>query len=337
MHDEQVWAQLDLRTQTICRILDYVLEGETAPPDLLLHEDSAEDNNEEDERLQEALEALKRDEDIDMDDFLARYGLNESDLNDSEDDDLEEESSSENVGEEDMQEDISPLRDPSPSEGEASEFHSLTKASTRKRGKLSESDDNIVDLSDFNPDTDHAHSSPHGQLTGADSDEDDEEIDLFASVHSDVDFPSGEKTAQGTYYYPVEMPAKLSLDIFYRDFFEPRSNIQKTFSKHSSNSQVRFHENVRVRKIKATGKNRSLRDDLTTDEDDFESESDSNDGRDNFDIQSESTDSGESREEGSNEGSVDESTEGTAIQRLKHDLFAEEAEEKNGGNTSVVK
>jgi hypothetical protein len=69
--------------------------------------------------------------------------------------------------------------------------------------------------------------------------------------------------------------------MFYCDFFEPPSNLRRTSNNPSSNSQVRFHENVRVRKFKAT--------------------------------------------------------EGVVIQRLKEDLFAEEAEEKYDGNTQVVK
>jgi U3 small nucleolar RNA-associated protein MPP10 len=136
----------------------------------------------------------------------------------------------------------------------------------------------------------------------------------------------------------IEVPLKsLSLDIFYRDFFEPPPKIQKTSAKRSNNSGVRFHENVRVRKIKATGKNRSLRDpdDFILDEDEDDSGDDFKDEEDNLSSQGETQDSDDSSENGSNAGSNDESVEGTTIQRLRHDLFAEEVEDNDDGNILV--
>jgi U3 small nucleolar RNA-associated protein MPP10 len=114
--------------------------------------------------------------------------------------------------------------------------------------------------------------------------------------------------------------------MFYRDFFEPPLNVQRTSFNPISNSQVRFHGNVRVRKIKATGKNRSLRDDdldddFMLDEDDSGSGTDDDDDDDEkLDVQNDSQDS--------EEGSEDESPEGATIQRLKLDLFAEEVLER---------
>lgn len=139
----------------------------------------------------------------------------------------------------------------------------------------------------------------------------------------------------------IAISVKLSLDPFYRDFFEPPSKIQRTSVKPISNSQVRFHENVRVRKIKATGKKRSLRNDtlddnFVLDEDDSGSGNGCNDDEDDLDVQSESQDSDEYLEEDPNVGSEDESPEGT-FQRLKFDLFAEEAEEKYDGNALILK
>jgi hypothetical protein len=72
-------------------------------------------------------------------------------------------------------------------------------------------------------------------------------------------------------------------------------------------------------------------------EEDSDSENDFNDDEGNLGAQGEFHDSDEYLEEGSTEDSENESTEGAVIQRLKHDLFAEEADEKYDGNTQVVK
>jgi U3 small nucleolar RNA-associated protein MPP10 len=199
------WAQLDLRTQTICRILDYVLEAELTSPDISSNQgDSVEEDNEEDDRLQKALEALKRDEDTGLDEFLAEYGLHESDLDDSQDDDDLNNSSPESDGEEEeMQEDISPLRDPSSSEDETEYLRSAMKPSRkRKRGESSELDDGFFDLAEFNAYTERAEakSSSRGRLGGDDSDEDEQEIDLFANVDPNVDWDDDGKAGQGMYY-----------------------------------------------------------------------------------------------------------------------------------------
>src|SRR6267378_4039377 len=57
MDDEQIWAQLDLRTKTVCRMLDFVLEGESEPQDEV-SEGGSEDG---DNALRRALEALEGD------------------------------------------------------------------------------------------------------------------------------------------------------------------------------------------------------------------------------------------------------------------------------------
>ena len=199
MDDEQIWAQLDLRAESICRILDYILEGELTSPDLSSNnedsveeeeeeeEEEVEEEEEEEERLQKALETLKRDEDIDLDEFLVQYGLDGSDSQDL------NESSSESYGEEEeeMQEDIFPLRDPSSSEQEDTENQqaSSKKSRKRKREELSELEDGFFDLAEFNAYTENAEakSSSRGRLGGDDSDENEEEIDIFASVGSHPD------------------------------------------------------------------------------------------------------------------------------------------------------
>jgi U3 small nucleolar RNA-associated protein MPP10 len=203
LDDEQIWAQVDLRTQTICQLLDHVLEGDVASSDLLSREDSAEDDEDADERLKKVLEALEQSEDIDIDEFLAQYGLDDSDSDDSQDDDdLEESTSESHPEEEEMQEDFSPLRDPSSSEEESECHHPLVRTSRkRKRGEPSELDDGFFDLAEFNAHTERAEamSSSRGRLAGGDSD-DDEEIDLFTSVDSNADLGDDGKDGGGMYY-----------------------------------------------------------------------------------------------------------------------------------------
>ncbi len=113
--------------------------------------------------------------------------------------------------------------------------------------------------------------------------------------------------------------------------------------KSNNDSQVRFHGDVRVKKIKATGKNRSLYDDDLDDDDEymFDGEDDS-EGSDNLDQTDENSDdsgsslqSDEEMEEGPSGSSEDDFGEGTTIQRFKHDLFAEGDEEENGGTLSL--
>ena len=181
MNDDQIWAQVDLRTQTICRMLEYVLEGEMEE---LGSEETSEDD---DERLRMALEALKADDDIDMEKFLENYGIDESELSDSQDEESEDVNSPSGEVDEAV-ENISPLRDPSSDEeNDSDEFYVSPKKLSKKRklGEVSELDDDFFDLAEFNAYTERAEakSSSRGRLAGSDSDEDDG-IDLFANIDS---------------------------------------------------------------------------------------------------------------------------------------------------------
>jgi len=178
MDDEQIWAQVDLRTQTICRMLEYVLEGEMEE----FGEGSEGNSEDDDERLRQALEALKADDDIDMETFLENYGIDESELEESED-------VSSQSGDDEAVENISPLRDPSSDEeNDSDEFYVSPKKLSKKRklGEVSELDDDFFDLAEFNAYTERAEakSSSRGRLAGSDSDEEDDGIDLFANIDS---------------------------------------------------------------------------------------------------------------------------------------------------------
>lgn len=131
-------------------------------------------------------------------------------------------------------------------------------------------------------------------------------------------------------------------ELFYKDFFEPpRTSApprpKKTPTSPKKAGTVRFHEEVRVKKIKAKGKNLPL----NTMDDDSDEEDDEEDGYGDFgDLGGETgfgemDDGSDEGEEDGDEGSEPDSdgdSEGSSngaetIERLKGDLFAEEEDE----------
>ncbi|KAF8203625.1 U3 small nucleolar ribonucleoprotein complex, subunit Mpp10 [Pholiota molesta] len=346
MDDEQIWAQLDLRTKTICRMLDFVLEGESEGQDGSEEESSEEDQDDvnDDEKLRKAFEALENGEDVDMEEFMAEHGLDNEEMDDSGDsqDYEEEEGSDENGDQEEGEEEISPLRD---IELEAQSSSFIPPFSHRKKkGKnaaTSELDDGFFDLAEFNAETERAEarSSSRGRLAGDDdSDEEDMGIDLFASVNPTVNM---DDDAEGE-----------EEELFYRDFFEPPSRSSQAAAptkskKPTRSSQVRFNDQVRVKKIKATGRNRSLHDDNdgedeeevdNDDDDSFDDEDEFSEGdpdeaeEEQWDV--EGSDSGDDESEKDSEDDPKNPNSGATIQRLKQDLFAEDEEETSQDTTT---
>jgi len=197
-------------------MLDYVLEGEMEE----LGEGSEESSEDDDERLRKALEELKANDDINMEMFLEKYGISdESELGDSQDEESEVSSPSSNVDEE--MENISPLRDPSSDEeNDSDEFHVSPKKLLKKRklGEVSELDDGFFDLAEFNAYTERAEakSSSRGRLAGREEDEEDDGIDVFASIDSTSNVEE-EHDAGGTVPFH-EFMLMIFLIVFIRSF-----------------------------------------------------------------------------------------------------------------------
>jgi U3 small nucleolar RNA-associated protein MPP10 len=225
MDDEQVWAQLDLRTKTICRMLDFVLEGAAEGGEE--REISEESDNEPliDEetelKLRAALQAYQNGEhDGDINDVLAKFGLREDGdidmegdwedeeeedgfgLSGDDDEDTDEDEDDEDGDEEEGEEGLSPLRD---HELEPrNRKRPLLPPSRKQKGKspASELDDGFFNLAEFNADTERAEakSSSRGRLSGDDSDEEDMDVDLFANIDlNDGDEDGEDGDGEGTF------------------------------------------------------------------------------------------------------------------------------------------
>ncbi|KAJ2927184.1 hypothetical protein H1R20_g9935, partial [Candolleomyces eurysporus] len=325
LDEDQIWAQLDIRTKHMCEVLDVVLEGE-------LPEDEDAEALDRAELMRALEEEDSFDEEEDSYEEEEEYSMDDS----SEDESDEEEDfhgfGSEEEGVMDL-DDGSPDEDGSHSEDEdsdesMSEEETLTRTvpRKRKRGVTSELDDGFFDLSSFKAEIEQAEarSSSRGHLADEDDSEDEaDSIDLFAPVDNSAD---GEEDDQAK-------------ELFYRDFFEaprkPPAKQQKKNSKDSSSSRVRFHDEVKVKQIKRAGKGRSLQEeedgygefiaeDETESDEDEQSDEDSEDSsmQSDSDEYSDASDAEDGRE---------------TIERIKDDLFADEEDDTQKDMTTHEK
>ncbi|PCH33610.1 Mpp10 protein [Wolfiporia cocos MD-104 SS10] len=361
MNEDQLWAQLELRAKNVCGILRHALDdiGESLDDSENEEEDLGKRKRKvvvdgEEVDLQ-GLEGLEMDSDGENGES-EEEDEDEDEDEDEEDEDMEEEEEEEGR-EEDLGEGVEELRDPSEEEDDEEDetvdldkpsipSSSRRKAKGKARGGHPELDDGFFDLAAFNAETEavEARAVSRGRLGGDGSDEDDENeelVDMFAPVDGD-DAALGEDDGEQ--------------EFFYKDFFDPpaRSATAKGKGKARINEaaaaptgKVRFHEEVRVKKIKPKGKNLptsmikalDVDDDDDDDEEDGEKEVDDeedDEGSEGIErLSSESAkDSDEEAEYGSSDD-VDVSEEISdeedgleTMERFKDDLFADEEEER---------
>ncbi|TFK89783.1 Mpp10 protein [Polyporus arcularius HHB13444] len=362
MSDEQIWAELELRAKNVCDVLDFALDGPAQEVDSGEEEDG--ESEEEDERDLKKMRQALIDEGFDPDE-LEGMGFDEDDDDDSDDDEEDEEEEEEEEDEEEsgedeadtedahFGEDVQELRDPSDEEdleaGEPS-FLSGGKRTLNpkpKRGGHPVLDDGFFDLAAFNAEIEAAESKnvSRGRLSKDDDDEDEDEdaepVDYFAPVDDTPAFDE-EDLEDGGGIFP---------ELFYRDFFEPPSrkvqNVKKlpkaAHQPSSSTGKVRFHEEVKVRKIKAKGKNLPVsatfyeveEDDGEDDDDEYEEEEgvdskqDEDEEMDQDDglLDPDSEEANEDEEDVSMDDEEDEQSGLATMERLKDDLFADDNQE----------
>ncbi|KAG6850523.1 hypothetical protein H0H93_012524 [Arthromyces matolae] len=322
MNNEQVWTQLDLRAKHICDTLEHVLEGG--------HEGSTEDQSDQGGELHDDF-----DDDEDIDEMLRSFANPEADSEGSSSDEASAERS-EGGGEseedpievsdheDDTQEGITNLRDPSSDESDIEASHRRRPRRQRSQ-KQSQLDDGFFDLDSFNAETEEAEakSTSRGRLGGEEDSEDEEMIDLFTGVDEESDLEEGNAPGEA----------------MYADFFAPPRRTgfpgQKSSTLFKDTGKVRFHEEVRVKSIKPSGKNLPLST-MYIDDDDDEQDKDEvgfeNAGGEDEDEVALDFEEGE-EEEDENEN-VDDSTR-ERIERLKNDLFADEDDDTESQNLST--
>ncbi|KAF8591856.1 Mpp10 protein [Ramaria rubella] len=339
MDADQIWAQLELKTAALCDVLKVILEEEVQEDDDGSGEGFMRDLTEEGPDNLENFQGL---EDIDDDGEL-----------DSNDEDEEEEDGDDNGGVSEEGEDVAELRDPSDSEESDEDEIDLDRPirPSRKRDALGKRrgghpilDDGFFSLADFNAEIEEAEAKDvsRGHL-GEDEDDDDvaeDDVDLFTTV-DDVGASAFE-----------EEDLEEEGEPFYGDFFAPPSRISQNDSKSkqkitqkpqgtgNKTSKVRFHEEVRVKKIKQRGKGIPVA--LMKSGPVFDDDEDEDDVfGEGFDEQWGGHELDEEEEDGVEEVSNEESGEDEddekdtnkdggggreTIERLKDDLFAEDEE-----------
>ncbi|RDB28966.1 U3 small nucleolar ribonucleoprotein mpp10 [Hypsizygus marmoreus] len=284
MDEDQIWAQLDLRAKNVCDTLEHVLEGEAEEEDL----ENEDGDSEEDERMKKALETMANGEEIDFDAFGDDMDvdalLDEEESADDSDEGVYDDEESE--GAEELGEVVTGLRDSSPVQerdldGSLNLLDAIRKQKpTRRKSKgHAELDDGFFDLASFNAETERAEarSSSRGRLGDEEDSDSDISVDLFAAL--------GEKFEEDD----LENDPG---EAMYNDFFEPPPRVVDTRTSKGRPSkppgQVRFHEEVRVKKIRAKGKNLPL---SSMDDEDEDENKDADDDYDDPELEGDDLDS----------------------------------------------
>ncbi|KAJ7619063.1 U3 small nucleolar ribonucleoprotein complex, subunit Mpp10 [Mycena polygramma] len=311
MDDDQIWAQLDLRMKPVCDMLEFALDAEPSQEEELGDSESETDEFVDEQILRQMRALDSGGNEMEVDDF------------DDEGEDVESEEETDDDG--DLGEDVTGLRDSSSEDDDASETEAWS-APLRKRkssaGSKTGLDDGFFDLASFNAETEEAEARKVSKGRLDEDDSDDESVDLFAPVDAAENFDEEDEDNAG--------------EAFYKDFFEaPRHTAPPRPKKSALSPQkagtVRFHEEVRVKNIKAKGKNLPLN---TPEDDDDEEEEEDGYGEfegEGFGGMNDDDDEDEDEEEegdDSESDSLESNFNGAeTIERLKGDLFAEEEDE----------
>ncbi|KAF8642351.1 hypothetical protein AX16_009620 [Volvariella volvacea WC 439] len=325
MDEDQLWAQLDLKLQGVCRMLNLVVEADN-------------DVGIENETDTQKHSLLMGDDSLDA---MAAEDIEE--YSEDSDDYSEEDRSSGSEGSPRGEESVTDLRDSSDEEigGDSEDSQRDLDGETRLHSAVSRKpsstfglNDDFFDLALFNAETGQAEAKNSSRGHLADEDEsDDDDIDLFAPVDlahaGELDQPEN-----GIYYndfFRTPQPARL------------QSNTQAESAGTAKNGRVRFHEEVRVKKIRQRGKGLSLRALQSEDNDELNDvkvhgangnpgwsalqkniDGSGSEDEDVVDSETEGRMNGSSNED-RDEGEDAQSTQ-RDIARLKQDLFAEEEE-----------
>ncbi|KAI0961523.1 hypothetical protein AcV7_000603 [Taiwanofungus camphoratus] len=355
MNEDQLWAQLELRAKNVCDILEHALDGAGEE----LHSDG-----EDDEEGSKKKGRYSLDNDVDMGELDGmEVDSDEYDEDGDSEDGDEDDDHDDDVGRDaDLGEGIAELRDPSDEdEGDEDENLDLDKPPLLSGGQRNtkwkprsgghpELDDGFFDLAAFNAETEEAEARvvSEGKLGGGGDDEDedgeDEPIDLFALVDDNSTTVDEEDIEGG------------SGEPYYKDFFDPPPRPSVPKSKKilrpsaggpTPGGKVRFHEEVRVKKIAAKGKNHplSMMFEEADDGDDehgrgeIMSDDESGDGEGSEDSEDDEEESEHDGFRDSDEGldaegfGENEEDSRETIERLKDDLFADEEVVQTGLST----
>lgn len=361
MNDDQVWAQLELRTANICETLKDILDGESIADENEGVDIDAEGEDDDDD---------DDDGEIDYDDEEDEVGLDGFD-NGEGDEDIGSDEEDEDENEKGFPEEITNLRDPSDEEsadegtdeeedglGDGDVGMDLDKSSFSSKFKSNSTtilspelkrtkghpilDDGFFSLAEFNAEVERAEAKrvSRGQLNDEDDEDEDLEsdIDLFAPV-DETNFDE-EDLDSGLFRFFRDWNYTLCFalgEAYYDDFFAPPKHLKDNgkpnskkkvlIAKPKKPSLVRFNDEVKVRKIKSTGKGISLKalNLATLDDGDDDVEYEEYDDDENSSEGDEDEDEDEDEDYEESETGEDEGRD--AIERFKDDLFADDEEE----------